>query len=182
MGDFEYLFTFYALLLGLAVANVALGFGDMWRERKVQPIGICPPLYAVVLLLSGMNIWLRYWHSQHGIHFNQWWLLSAAGVTIPYVFASRAMFPVAGKEQQSLENHYLAQRHVLLAAFAIPPFVSAISNIALLPTSPYKGWPALWILLRILLPLALMTISNRTIQRIGLLLFIGFELTGLFRW
>ncbi len=29
MGGFEYLFTFYGLLLGLAVANVATGFADM---------------------------------------------------------------------------------------------------------------------------------------------------------
>jgi len=36
MGDFQYLFTFYALLLGLAIANVASGFGDMWREPKVS--------------------------------------------------------------------------------------------------------------------------------------------------
>lgn len=79
MGDFEYLFTFYALLLGLAIANVTTGFGDMWRERKVQPIGVCPPLLGLVVLIGGMNIWIRYWHSQHSIHFNQWWLFSAGG-------------------------------------------------------------------------------------------------------
>jgi hypothetical protein len=182
MGDFEYLFTFYALLVGLGVANVASGFGDMWRERNVQPIGVCPPLYAVILLLIAMNIWLRYWHSQHSIHFNQWWLLSAAGVTIPYVFASRAMFPAPAKEPQSLEDHYLAQRGVLLGALAIPPLVSAISNIALVPANPYTGWPGVWIVVRILFPLALIPVRSRTFQRIGLLLFIAFAVIGLFRW
>ena len=34
MSDFEYIVGFYALLLGLAVANVAIGFADMWRERE----------------------------------------------------------------------------------------------------------------------------------------------------
>lgn len=34
MSGFEYLFTFYGLLLGLAVANVATGFADMWRSRE----------------------------------------------------------------------------------------------------------------------------------------------------
>lgn len=182
MGDFEYLFTFYSLLIALGVANVASGFGDMWRERKVQPIGVCPPLYAVILLMSGMNIWLRYWHSQHGIHFNQWWLLSAAGVTVPYVFASRAMFPAVAKEAQSLENHYIARRHVLLGAFAVPPLVSAVSNVVLLPANPYKGWPAFGCCCASSFRWRLFQSAAGPFNGIGLLLFIAFELIGLFRW
>ena len=50
MNDFEYLFSFYALLLGLSVANVASGFGDMWRERHAMPIGLCTPLLGLVVL------------------------------------------------------------------------------------------------------------------------------------
>src|SRR4051812_27083213 len=130
MGDFEYIFSFYALLVGLAIANVASGFGDMWRERNVMPIGTCVPLLGMVVLLGGMNVWLRYWYTQHGIHLSQWWLLSAAGVTLPFIFVSRAMFPAAS-EPKPLEDHYMAQRHVLLCALAIPPAVSAASNIVL---------------------------------------------------
>ena len=43
MSDFEYVVGFYALLLGLAVANVVIGFADMWRERERLEIGWCPP-------------------------------------------------------------------------------------------------------------------------------------------
>lgn len=102
-------------------------------------------------------------------------------VTVPFIFVSRAMFPAAG-EPQSLEDHYLAQRHILLGALAVPPFVSAVSNIALLPANPYTGWPGVWMALRIVFPLVLIPISSRTCQRIGLLLFIGLLLSGLFRW
>ena len=34
MSGFEFLFSFYSLLLGLAVANVATGFADIWRGLK----------------------------------------------------------------------------------------------------------------------------------------------------
>ena len=67
MNDFEYLFSFYALLLGLSVANVASGFGDMWRERHAMPVGVCTPLLGLVVLAGGMNVWVRYWHTQHDL-------------------------------------------------------------------------------------------------------------------
>jgi 4-hydroxy-3-polyprenylbenzoate decarboxylase len=48
LSAFEYVFAFYSLLLGLAVANVVTGFADMWRERQVVAVGVCTPLIAVV--------------------------------------------------------------------------------------------------------------------------------------
>ena len=44
MNSFDYLFSFYGLLLGIAVANVALGFADMWRDCERIQVGTCPPL------------------------------------------------------------------------------------------------------------------------------------------
>ena len=180
MSDFEYIFTFYALLMGLAVANVASGFGDMWRERKVMPIGYCAPFLGLIILLAGMNIWLRYWHDQHPIRLSPWWLMSAACVTIPYIFISRAMFP-ATSEPQPLEDHFLAQRHVLLGALAVPPFVSTVSNVTL-GSASYTGFAGVWMIARILSPLALIPFRNVVIQRIGLLLIIAVLVAGLFRW
>ncbi len=42
MGGFDFLFSFYSLLMGLAVARVATGFADMWRGRKTMVIGVSP--------------------------------------------------------------------------------------------------------------------------------------------
>ena len=179
MNDFEYLFSFYALLLGLSVANVASGFGDMWRERHVMPVGICTPLLGLVVLAGGMNVWVRYWHTQHDVHFSPWWLLSAVGVTLPFIFVSRAMFPTAA-QPMSLEDHYMTQRKVLLLALTMPPVVSAVSN--LLAGNVYLGWPGVWMALRIAAPLALIPITSRVVQRIGLSLLVVLLVIGMFRW
>ena len=179
MNDFEYLFSFYALLLGLSVANVASGFGDMWRERHAMPIGLCTPLLGLVVLAGGMNVWVRYWHTQHDVHFSPWWLLSAVGVTVPFIFVSRAMFPTAN-EPMSLEDHYMAQRKVLLLGLTMPPVVSAVSN--LLAGNLYSGWPGVWMALRIAAPLALIPVSSRIVQRIGLALLVALLVLGMFRW
>ena len=44
VDSFDYLFSFYGLLLGIAVANVAIGFADMWRDCGKIAVGYCPPL------------------------------------------------------------------------------------------------------------------------------------------
>ena len=61
MNAFEYLFSFYGLLLGLAAANVATGFADIWRDRREIAVGVCTPLVAVIVLLGCMNLWLSFW-------------------------------------------------------------------------------------------------------------------------
>ena len=44
MSGFEFLFSFYGLLLGLAVANVTSSFADAWRSRSEWQVGTAPPL------------------------------------------------------------------------------------------------------------------------------------------
>lgn len=67
MSAFEYLFTFYGLLLGLAAANVATGFADMWRDRREIAVGVCTPLIALIVLLGAMNLWLSFWRAREAV-------------------------------------------------------------------------------------------------------------------
>jgi hypothetical protein len=106
-------------------------------------------------------------------------LFSAVGVTVPFIFVSRAMFPNSS-EPKSLETHYMEQRKVLLLALTVPPCVSAVSNI--LANNLYSGWPAVWIALRIAAPLVLIFINSRIFQQIGLTLFVALLVVGMFRW
>lgn len=181
MGPFDYLFSFYGLLLGIAVANVAIGFADMWRDCEKIRVGACPPLLACIVLLGGMNVWLTTWQTRHDVGVSGWQMLAAAGIALPYVFVSRAMFP--GQEQEpesSLEHHYLKHRILILAVLAVPPVVSAISR-ALLDDIHDYGFREAWMTARIVAPLLLMPFGGLRAQRAGLGLFALLELAGLFR-
>jgi hypothetical protein len=181
VGPFDYLFSFYGLLLGIAVANVAIGFADMWRDCEKIEVGTCPPLLASIVLLGGMNVWLTTWQTRHDVDLNGWQMLAAAGISLPYVFVSRAMFP--GQEKQaesSLEHHYLKYRVLILLLLTAPPVVSAISKL-LLDDVRYYGWREVWIAVRICAPLALLVFPGRSAQRAGLAAFVILELIGLFR-
>ncbi len=181
MESFDYLFSFYGLLLGIAVANVAIGFADMWRDCEKIEVGTCPPLLACLVLLGGMNVWLTTWQTRHDVTVEGWQMLAAAGIALPYVFVSRAMFP--GDEtnpERSLEQHYLKHRVLILAVLTLPPVVSVISK-ALLDDIHEYGLREAWITARIAAPLLLMPFANRTAQRGGLGAFVLLELAGLFR-
>lgn len=179
MSAFEYVFAFYGLLLGLAVANVVTGFADMWRERHMVAVGLCTPLIAVIVLLGVMNIWLRFWPYQDTDVLTPWQLISLVGVAVPYIFVSRAMFPVGGGSI-GLEDHYLAHRKTLLIALALPPAVSMIRTATLLGGLSLD-WSIFWTVCRLLAPLVLLLFPGRMANRLGLAAITVWMVIGLFR-
>lgn len=181
MDSFDYLFTFYGLLLGIAIANVAIGFADMWRDCAKIRVGTCPPLLACLVLLGGMNAWIQIWHAHDKVTVNAWQMLAAVAIALPYVFISRAMFPGQGEEaEESLEEHYLRHRGLLLVLLAVPVVMQTISK-AYLDGIQDVGWEHLWLVVRIAAPLALIPFPSRTVQRLGLGAMNLLLLVGLFR-
>ena len=181
MNAFDYLFTFYGLLLGIAIANVAIGFADMWRDCEKIRVGTCPPLLACLVLLGGMNAWLQIWHAHDKVTVNAWQMLAAVAIALPYVFISRAMFPGAGEEAEaSLEEHYLKHHALLLVLLAIPVVMQTLSK-AVLDGLHDVGWEHAWLIARIAAPLALIPFANRSVQRAGLAAMNVLLLVGLFR-
>lgn len=179
MSDFEYVVGFYALLLGLAVANVALSFADMWRDRARKEIGYCAPLLAGIVLLGSMNVWLSTWATRQQITVDAWQMLAALGISLPYVFISRAMSP-PDDSQVSLEDHYLKSRLLILLVLTVPPVISVAAKIRL-DNFHYLGWEEAWMEARIAMPLALLLFSGRTAQRLGLGALNILLVAGLFR-
>jgi hypothetical protein len=179
MTPFEHLFSFYGLLLGLAAANVATGFAETWRDRRHVAIGVCGPLIALIVLLGAMNLWLSFWAIRESVDLNGWRMIGVAGIALPYVFISRAMFPGAGGAA-SLEEQYFGHRRVMLVALATSPVVSMLTNL-LLNHGLQANWNTLWLAMRAAIPLALLPFSNRTANRLGLGAMVIFLLVGLFR-
>ncbi len=180
MSDFEYVVGFYALLLGLAVANVVVGFADMWRERERLEIGWCPPLLAATVLLAAMNTWLSTWVTHQAVKVDAWQMIAALGICLPYVFVSRAMTPPDG-EKIGLEEHYLKSRVPILLALALPPVISAWTKVRL-DHFQFGAAEETWLVARFLLPLALMFLAARSAQRIGLAALNLLLIAGLFSW
>lgn len=181
VGSFDYLFSFYGLLLGIAVANVAIGFADMWRDCEKIEVGTCPPLVASSVLLGGMNVWMQMWLARPFVTVNGIQMLAAAAISLPYVFVSRAIFPgLENQPERSLEEHYLKHRKIILILLATPTAISVTTHV-LLDHFGYKPWEVWWVAARVALPLLLIFFPQRRVQRSGLAALNLTQLLGLFR-
>jgi hypothetical protein len=131
MTDFEFLFTFAGLLLGLAVAAVATGFADMWRARRTRKVGVATPLLGLYILLAAAEAWMALWGARDFLKMGPAELLRSIGIAMPYIFVAQGMFPSERDDSTSLEDYYVSHSRVLLAVLMIPTAVSFLFNLAI---------------------------------------------------
>lgn len=110
---FDFMFGFYGLLLGLAVAEIAAGFSRAWDERKRRPLGLVGPLFGAVLLLDLLTYWLSAWgHRAIGtVTFEVAFIAAIAALL--YYFASTQVFPKEG-QAESLDDHIMEHRRAVV--------------------------------------------------------------------
>lgn len=178
MSGFEYLFTFYGLLLGLAVANVATGFADMWRSREDIRPGWTTPLLGLFILLAAAQQWVSYWGGREGLTMEPWNLLISMGVAFPYIFVSTGMFPRQYDKWGSLEEYYAAHSRVLMGVLALPTLASSIYNAVLFGLP--DALSAVTVAVGIGIPVALMLTRRPILHRVGLGLLCGWMLFLIF--
>ena len=166
MNGFEFLFSFYSLLLGLAVANVATGFADMWRGRRQTTIGALGPLLGLLILFSAAQQWMSFWGGRDVLTMGAWEILVSIGVALPFVFISRAMLPREQDGWNSWDDYYMAHSRVLLTVLLIPPVISISYNLARanFPDRPQAVFDAV----RLGIPLLLILWRQRWVHRVGL--------------
>jgi hypothetical protein len=172
MSAFEFYFTFYGLILGLAVANVASGFGRLWRDRLRTDVGFCLPLLALVVLLRVVHLWLTTWKGLQAIQVTTITMLVAIGVALPFVFVTTVMFPDDKDEQGSLDAFYLEHSRTLLIALSIPWLVGYLAGYVLGHPPPFEAWRN--VVLAHYLPVLVMLVSrNLWVHRLGLTYLTG---------
>ena len=170
MTGFEFLFTFYSLLLGLAVGNIATDFADMWRQRRARMVGGSTVLLGLFILLSVAQQWISFWAGRDTLLMDPTNLLVCIAIAFPYIFVSQAMFPSEHDDCISLEDYYMTHSRVLLGVLLIPVVVSLGYNLLL---GNLMDWPsASFFILRIGIPLLLMAYQNKWLHRTGLGLLI----------
>lgn len=172
MGGFEYVFTFYSLLLGLAAANVATGLADVWRDRRGAKLGWFVPALGFIVLLLLMRQWIAYWSFREVMTLSTPRMIAAACVALPFVFVSRLIFP-ASSSAAPLDDHFFAHRRAILLGLAASPFAALTAgflNDGLAP-SP-------WNATGVLLPIALIPFKNRLVNLAGLALLAGRAVWG----
>ncbi len=137
MSDFEFLFGFYGLLLGLIVAEVAIKFADAVDSQRDRPVGYLTPLLAAFVLFDVTGFWLWGWSIREIITVS-WPSVFAALITGFIYFLSAALvFPRNPQRWASLDDHYWARKRFVLGgillvnvAITVGQFTRAIPGLS----------------------------------------------------
>lgn len=173
MSEFEALFAFYGLLLGLAVANVTTAFADMYRSRGATRVGWTVPLLGLLILLSAGQQWISLFRAQGGMRLGVVEMFTCLGMALPYIFVSRAMTPTS-PDARSLDQHYADHRITLLTVLMTPILISALFNIiSVTQLQQWSGETVVGMLLyngvRLLALVVMLVWSRPWVQRTGLI-------------
>lgn len=93
MSAFEFLFSFYGLLLGLTMAEIVSGFSRALDARAQRPMGLILPLLTAVLVLHIAFQWGAAWRDFREVAFSFRFLFAAILMTLAYYFAATQLFP-----------------------------------------------------------------------------------------
>ena len=110
MGAFEFFFSFYGLLLGLCVAQVANSIGHALVVRRESHFGWLTPILAAFVLMDLASFWVNAWDYRTTIGVSNVSIYGGMLVALSYYIAVVMLFPAQATSWADLDDHYWANK------------------------------------------------------------------------
>lgn len=123
MSPFEFFFTFYGLVLGLAAAELLNGLGGVLRQRRLSRIGPQTALLSLTLMTCILLTWLDAWTTYQGVALNLSVLLPPLIVSGCYYLAAVILFPNSIEDWASMDAYYADRKRLVVGLMLIAELV-----------------------------------------------------------
>lgn len=130
MSAFEFFFSFYGLLLGLSVAAIATGLATTIQHRKSIRIGWLTPLLAAFVALDIASFWDQAWVNFRHLPFSYGLLVAGLVIAVVYFVAASLVYPHDVKDGVSLDDHFWANKKVVLLLLILANVLSVCLLVA----------------------------------------------------
>ena len=127
MTDVEIAVSFFALLGGLLLANVANNMADALRARRDLPIGIVPWAINFYISAAVISTFALFSEADQTFSFDVIQLTALLVALMPYIMVSRLLYPEHEERWASVEDYYIANRKLILGLMLIPAVSYALS-------------------------------------------------------
>jgi hypothetical protein len=144
MDEFSYIFELFALLLGLAVAEMLSGFGHVLKLRARRKAGMdegsvrvgwLVPLLGLLVLVDLATFWSMVWMARTGLEMTMLTVFCVLALIGGYYLVATQVFPDEPQRWRDFDDYYrLQKRFVVLGVFTINIFAQGL--IAALGASP----------------------------------------------
>ena len=127
MTIFEFVFSLYSLLFGLALAQVFGGFGNTLQERHKLKVGWLTPLLGLFVILDLTSFWEIGW--QMRTISRPYFLLLMACVLLAgiYYLAARLVFPRNFAEWPDFDVYYFRHKQWVYGGILLCNVVAAVA-------------------------------------------------------
>ncbi|MEG3181991.1 hypothetical protein [Sphingomonas sp. LT1P40] len=139
MSQFEFFMTFYSLLVGLAVAELLLGFMNLLRHRQRPRLGLLTPLLGALVFLQLMALFIDAWMSLKSVEISMMGLAVPTLIGVATFAASVLVVPRDIEEWPDLDDYFYRNRRIVLGLlFAVNLLILVHES----PKVPSNGLPA----------------------------------------
>lgn len=131
MESFNFVFSLFGLLLGLALAEVIGGFGAALQERHKLKIGWLTPLLGMIVSCDLTTFWAWAWSARAVVTARSFVLLCALVITAIYYLAARLVFPHDRKEWPDFDVYYFAHKYWVIGGVLLSNALLTAGELAL---------------------------------------------------
>lgn len=129
MTNFEFVFSLYSLLFGLALAQVFGGFGSTLQERHKIKVGWLTPLLGLFIVMDITSFWSIGWDLKDRFRPDYLYLLLGVLLAGIYYLAARLVFPRNFVEWPDFDVYYFRHKQWVFGGVL---FCNLIATVILL--------------------------------------------------
>jgi hypothetical protein len=119
---FSFFFSFYGLILGLAVTELLTGFGNVVRAGALKKLGAQTALLAIFTLLVICATWIDAWTSLQAVTLDLEGLWAPILIAILYYLAATILFPRNPADWTSLDEYYAQRKRFVVGLMLAAEF------------------------------------------------------------
>ena len=127
MSDFELMFQLFALLLGLAMAELLSGLARCWRirtgatrtERTEIRLGNLTPLFGLLVLIDLTRFWVTMYALRGHLTFDYASLLATLVIVGGYFVISTFVFPDEPSEWPDFDDYFLHTNRTVVGGMIV---------------------------------------------------------------
>lgn len=131
MTNFEFVFSLFGLLLGLALPAVLGGLSNALQERRKIKVGWLTPLLGLLVALDIASFWTITWSIRNALQPNYFYFLIGLLVTGTYFFIARMVFPTNFTEWPEFDVYYFGHKRWVLIGVLFCNVAASAAQVAL---------------------------------------------------
>lgn len=126
MDRFEFFFTIYSLLLGLALAELMIGYANLLRSPGRPALGLLTPTLSVLIFIEILVTFLDAWMKLQRIQLNLFGLLAPTAIALGFFIAAVMAVPRNNTDWRTLDDYFHERKKWILGFLLLPLLINVL--------------------------------------------------------